>query len=102
MGDAGIPGLEAPDGIHLVLHEGNQGRNHDGRSFHDQGRQLVAERLAPAGGHEDKGVVSFREMADDGFLVSLKGVVTEESLQLFMQYDGIYSHKRAGRFSVRV
>ena len=102
MGNPGVSGLEAPDGIHLVLHEGDEGRNHDSRPFHDQGGQLVAERLAAAGGHEHKGVVSFREMTDDGFLVSLETIVTEESLQFFMQYDRIYSHERTGRFSVRV
>ena len=102
VGYPGVPRLEAPDGIHLVLHEGDEGRNHDSRSFHDKGGQLVAERLAAAGGHEHKGVVPFREVADDGFLVSLETIVTEESLQFFMQYDGIYSHERTGRFSVRV
>ena len=43
MGDAVVAGFEAADGVHLVFHEGDQGRNHDGGPFHDERRELVTQ-----------------------------------------------------------
>ena len=42
MCDALVAGYETADGIHLVLHQGDERGDDDGRPFHDQGRQLVA------------------------------------------------------------
>ena len=49
---------EVSHGVDLVFHEGYQGRHHDGCTFQEHCRQLVAERLAAAGGHNHKGVVA--------------------------------------------
>ena len=105
MGDTAVAGLEAADYIHLVLHKGDERGNHDGRSVHHQGRQLVAQRLAAAGGHEHKRIVSFYQMLDDLFLITFECIVAEEGLQFgledgrldghggFRSVLGQYSHK---------
>ena len=47
--------------IHLVLHQGDERRDDDGRcSPRSGGGSLVAERLAAAGGHDDEGVAALR------------------------------------------
>ena len=46
------------DGIYLVFHKRNKGRNDNCGAFAYHGRQLVAKRLASAGGHDNKGVVA--------------------------------------------
>ena len=43
-------GLQA---VHLILHERDQGADHDGRVAAKNSRRLIAERLAPAGRHDD-------------------------------------------------
>ena len=37
---------------HLVVHQRDQRRDDDGKAVVDEGRQLVAQRLAVAGGHQ--------------------------------------------------
>ena len=54
----GVVAAELPHGIHLVLHQGYKRGYDDGGPRQHQGRQLVAEALAPACGHEDKDVVT--------------------------------------------
>jgi hypothetical protein len=63
---------ETAHGVHLVLHQSNQGRDNDGCSGANQGWQLVAQRLPPAGGHQHKGIPAIKHVADDVFLVALK------------------------------
>ena len=75
------------DGIHLVFHQSNQRRDHYGRAFANQRRQLIAERLAAASRHEDKGVLPIKQVTDDGFLVSLEGIEAEVMLQVFCQVN---------------
>ena len=92
MGDAVVAGDEAPDGIHLVLHQGDEGGNHDRGPLHDKGGKLVTERFPAARGHQDKGVASSDEMPDDAFLVPLEGVETEELLETGVDLLGIDVH----------
>ena len=91
MRNAVFPYLETADGVYLVLHEGNERRDDNGGTFHDKGRQLVAQRLAAPGGHEHKRILAGNQVTDNTFLVSLKSIVTEESLQLCMQ-GGAVNH----------
>ena len=74
-------------GIHLILHEGNEGRHNDGCAFAYQSWQLIAERFASASRHKDKGILPFEKVTDDGFLVTLEGVETKIMLQLFSQVN---------------
>ena len=69
------------DEVHLVLHQRDEGRDDDGHAVHQQRRQLIAQRLASAGGHQHKGVVAFQHVVDDGLLVALEGVEAEVLLQ---------------------
>ena len=84
VGNAAVSGLKAPDCVYLVLHEGDERRDNNGRSFHDEGGQLIAQGLASTGGHEDKSIVALNEMRDDFLLVTFKRVVTKESLQFLV------------------
>ena len=40
-----------PQTVHLVFHQGDERRHHQGQAFEVQGRQLVAERLPAACWH---------------------------------------------------
>ena len=63
--------------VHLVLHQGDEWRDNDGRSFHQERRQLVAQAFSATSGHEHKGVVTRKKVADNGLLVSFKRVETK-------------------------
>ena len=92
MRHAGGARLEAADQVHLVLHQGDQRRDDDRSPLHHQGRQLIAQRLAAPGGHQDKGVTPFDQMVDDLFLVRLEGVIAEELLERLMYQRRIRFH----------
>ena len=81
MGDAGVLFLETADDIHLVFHQGDQRGNHDSRSWHDKGGQLEAQRLPASCWHKDKRVLPLNQVADNGFLVSFKRIVSEKGFQ---------------------
>ena len=53
------------EGIHLVLHQRDERRHHQGRPLERQCGQLVAERLSMARGHDHKRVVSVHDVVDD-------------------------------------
>ena len=68
-------------GVDLVLHQRDQGRHDNARAFAHQRGNLVAQRLAAAGGHEDEGVAAADHLIDNGLLVAAEGFVTENALQ---------------------
>ncbi len=70
---------------HLVVHQRDQRRDDDGDALprfapHD-GRHLVAQRLAPARGHEHQGVAAGDNVFDDGFLRATEMLVAEDVVQ---------------------
>ena len=67
--------------VDLVLHQRDQGRHDDTGAFAHQRRNLVAERLAAASGHQDQRVAAVDDLLDDGLLVAAEGFVTENALQ---------------------
>ena len=67
--------------VHLVLHEGDQGRDDQGEAVKNQGRQLVAEGLATAGGHKHQAVPAGQDVPDDVRLERAKAVVPEPRLE---------------------
>ena len=83
---------EAPDGVHLVLHQGDERGDDDGRAFHHQGGELVAQGLAAARRHQDEGVAAIHQMPDDALLVTLERVEAEEMLQLGLEDSGVDGH----------
>ena len=54
--------------VHLVLHQGNQWRDYQGDAVKDEGRQLVAEGLAAACGHQRQAVPPAQDVAYYFFL----------------------------------
>ena len=57
---------------HLVVHQRNQGADDDGdalpRLLARNGGYLVAQRLAPAGGHEHQRITPHHDVFNDGLL----------------------------------
>ena len=70
-----------PQRVDLVLHQGDERRDHDARAGPEHRRQLVAERLASAGGHEHEGVAAGHEVRDDLLLVGAERVEAEDVAQ---------------------
>ena len=68
------------EGGDLVLHQRNQGRDDQRHPLQQQGRHLVAQGLARAGGHDAERVPPFQERADDLPLPGPEGVVAEVPL----------------------
>ena len=85
MGYAVVSGYEAPYGVYLILHEGDQ-RGYDyRRALHHESRQLIAHGLSSSRRHEHECVVAVHEMLDYTFLISLERVKSEKLLQFGMQ-----------------
>ena len=77
MGDVRIVRMAA-DGVHLVLHQSDERAHHDGTSFLHQGRQLIAQRLAASGGHDDEHMLARHQTVDHLLLFALELVKTEK------------------------
>ena len=82
-------GREGAHGVDLILHQGDQRRYDDRNAVHQHGRQLVAQRLAAARGHQHESILAFQHIADHRFLVSLERRKAEVLLQLVMQQGRI-------------
>jgi hypothetical protein len=54
--------------IDLVLHQGDQGRDHEGEAWQQESRDLVAEGLAAAGGEDGRGGSPGQQVPDHLFL----------------------------------
>ena len=67
MGDARL-GREGAHGVHLVLHQRDQGGNDDRHALHEHGRKLIAEGFPAARRHQPQGVSAFANAIDDVFL----------------------------------
>ncbi|SCF80088.1 hypothetical protein GA0115255_106882 [Streptomyces sp. Ncost-T6T-2b] len=75
------PDAEGPQGVDLVLHEGDQGGDDDAGAPPDQGRDLVAEGLSAAGRHEHDRVAARHHMLDDRALLAAERLVPEDAVQ---------------------
>ena len=64
-------------GLDLVLHQGNQRRDHQGDPGQQQGRDLVAQGFAGAGGHDAQDVPALEQGIDQGFLTGTEGSVSK-------------------------
>ena len=63
--------------VDLVLHQGDQRRDDEGDAGQQQGRELVAERLAAAGGEDGRGGSPGEEVADHRLLAGAEVAVAE-------------------------
>ena len=68
-------------GVHLVLHQRDERRDDDRDAVTQQGGNLVAQRLAAAGGHDHQGVAAAGHVPDDRFLLASKRVVSEHAFE---------------------
>ena len=68
---------EIRDHVHLILHQGYQGRDNNSDTVHQQRRQLVAQRLTATRRHQDESVLTIQQTLDDCFLITLKIIETE-------------------------
>ena len=67
--------------VHLVLHQGNQWRDYHGDAVKDEGRQLVAEGLAPACWQQRQAVPPAQDVDYYFFLQGPKAVVSEAGFE---------------------
>ena len=81
------------DDVDLVFHQGYQRRYDDGRTFHEQRRQLVAQRLAATCRHQHKGVLAIKHVFDNGFLIALEFVKAEKLLECFCKIFFLFCHR---------
>ena len=79
---------EGPELVDLVLHQGDEGRNDDGRARHYQGWELVAQALARAGGHYHKRVVPGQHVLNNSLLSAPKLAVAKYFLKRMFQIGG--------------
>ena len=68
-------------GLHLVLHQRDQRGDDDAGAFPQDRRDLVAQGLPAAGGHQHDGVAPGGDPVDDRGLVPAEGVVAEDGAQ---------------------
>ena len=73
------PGLA--QALHLVLHQGDQGRHHHPHPAAAQGRNLITERFATAGGHQHQGRAATHHVVHDLLLGATEGAVAEHLAQ---------------------
>jgi hypothetical protein len=72
-------------GAHLVVHERNQRRHHQGgalaRTMPGNSWNLVAQRFTAARGHEHHGVTATQHVVDDGALRATEILIPKHLLQ---------------------
>lgn len=74
MNAAGMPTSECVD---LIAHQRDQRGNDDGHARKKRGRNLVADRLASAGGHDAERIMALDNRIDYAFLTGTEGVISE-------------------------
>ena len=85
--------LPLPHAGHLILHQGNEGRNHQGQPGQERPRQLIAERFAQAGRHDRHRIAPSQYGANDLLLARPKLRKTE----LFAQLSSQIIHGEIGK-----
>ena len=60
--------IHHPERIHLVFHQGDQGRDHQASTGENERGNLVADRLSGAGGHDREGILAREDRFQDRLL----------------------------------
>ena len=89
------PGLKKR--VDLILHQRDQRRNDDPHPRTQQGRNLVAQRLAAAGRHQHQRIAAVRHVLDDLLLLPAEGGIAENALQDVVGKHGGAECRRSGR-----
>jgi hypothetical protein len=71
--------------IHLILHESNEGRHHNGCAFELDGGKLVTQGLSRTGGHDGNHIAAGKNLFDQLALGRPKGAVPKGPTQHVMQ-----------------
>ncbi len=66
---------------HLVLHQADQRRHHDGDARQKQGRHLIADGFARTGGHHRQHILPVQQPPDDVLLPGAETVVAKNFFQ---------------------
>src|SRR5439155_7846106 len=66
---------------YLVVHQRDQGRDDDAAAIAHQRRDLEAQRLAAAGGHQHQRIAAVRDVLDDLALLAEKRRETEDRFE---------------------
>lgn len=66
---------------HLVLHQADQRRHHDGDAGQKQGRHLIADGFARTGGHHRQHILPVQQPPDDVLLSGAETVVAKNFFQ---------------------
>ena len=77
----GVAALRLPQRLHLVLHERDERRDDDAGARPDKRGDLVAQRLAAAGRHQDQRVAAPDDVLDDLLLLPAERLVAEHAVQ---------------------
>ena len=72
---------ELVQGLDLVLHQRDQRRNDDRRAGSQQGRDLVAKRLAATGRHQHEGIAATADAFDHGLLVAAERGIAKNAVE---------------------
>ena len=80
------------DHVHLIFHERDERRDHNGHTVHYQGRQLIAQRLASARRHQHKCIAPRKQIADYSLLVTLECIETEILFQFCREIYSFATH----------
>ena len=75
---------------HLVFHQGDEGRYHQGDALARQRRDLKAGRLAGARGHDAQSVAPLHDSINQRLLPGAEGAVTEDLPEGFVLIHDIY------------
>ena len=76
----GVGDRALQQGVDLVFHEGDQGRDYDRQALLHQRRYLVAQALASPRRHHGQGILAFQDGPDDLFLARPERVEAEDLL----------------------
>ena len=63
--------------LHLVLHQRYQGRHNNSCAGHSKSRNLIADTLSAAGGHQHKRIVTAHHAVDNLFLLRAETIVAK-------------------------
>ena len=63
--------------LHLILHQGDQRGDHQGDPWEQQGRDLVAEGFAGAGGHDTQHIPALQQGIDENLLTGTETFVSK-------------------------
>ena len=72
---------QALEGVHLILHQGDQRRHHHAAACSRNCRYLIANTLAATGGHQGEGIAAGNDRVNDLPLQGSEALVAEDVIE---------------------